>query len=404
VIQDIQFKRVARLNYGDAIAHEDQGHGEVPVFGSNGVFSSCENPNTFGPAIIVGRKGSFGKVNWSPVPCWASDTTFFIDHRSVFVELRWLYYALQTLNLDGQSSEAAVPGINREEVYERRLPLVSSELQKRTAAYLDTATQELDNLIDEKHLLLELLGEKRRALITHAVTRGLVPDAPRRDSGIPWLGEIPAHWQVKRLKFLAEVRGGLTLGKDYGPQTLFEFPYLRVANVQDGFLNLSKVNTVMVSATEAESCTLRDGDVLMNEGGDIDKLGRGCVWHMEIANCLHQNHVFCVRPFAVKSEWLDAWTSTETAKSYFESRAKRATNLASISGTNIKELVVPLPPESEQSAILEHIQIETKKIKDFTQATERTITLLQERRSALISAAVSGQLKIDVSAREVVTA
>ena len=235
-----------------------------------------------------------------------------------------------------------------------------------------------------------------RTLITRAVTRGLDPCAPCRDSGIPWLGEIPAHWAVTRLKFVAEVRGGLTLGKNYGAATLVEYPYLRVANVQDGHLDLSDVATVMVPENEAESCLLKAGDVLMNEGGDADKLGRGCIWTGEIAPCLHQNHVFAVRPRLIRSEWLNAWTSTEVAKAFFESRAKQSTNLASISATNIKEL--PIPPVDEQRAIVTHIATATAKLDALRSATERTIALLQERRTALIAAAVTGRLHIPETA------
>lgn len=319
-------------------------------------------------------------------------------------DTRWFGESLRAMNLNQYSQSAAQPGIAVEVVANLDIAVPPVSEQRLIAQSLAKETGRIDLLIAEKQRLLGLLAEKRRALITCVVTQGLNPKAPRRQSGIPWLGKIPAHWDVMRLKFFAEVRGGITLGKNYGLQKLFEFPYLRVANVQDGFLDLSNITTVMVPAAEAASCTLQNGDVLMNEGGDIDKLGRGCVWRMEIANCLHQNHVFCVRPFAVKSEWLDAWTSTDAAKSYFESRAKRATNLASISGTNIKELPVPLPPESEQLTVLRHIQVETDKLAKFAKATERTITLLQERRSALISAAVTGQLDIDVAAKEALAA
>ena len=243
-----------------------------------------------------------------------------------------------------------------------------------------------------------LVAEKRRALITRAVTRGLDPRAPLRDSGIPWLGEIPAHWAATRLKFVAEVRGGLTLGKNYGAATLVEYPYLRVANVQDGYLDLSDVATLLIPEAEAESCLLKAGDVLMNEGGDADKLGRGCIWTGEIAPCLHQNHVFAVRPRLVRSEWLNAWTSTEVAKAFFESRAKQSTNLASISATNIKELPIPIPPVDEQRAIVAHIATETAKLDALRSATERTIALLKERRAALIAAAVTGRLHIPEAA------
>ena len=216
----------------------------------------------------------------------------------------------------------------------------------------------------------------------------------RPATSYPWLGEIPAHWAVTRLKFVAEVQGGLTLGKNYGAVALVEYPYLRVANVQDGYLDLSDVATVMVPETEAESCLLKAGDVLMNEGGDADKLGRGCIWAGEIAPCLHQNHVFAVRPRLVCSEWLNAWTSTEIAKAFFESHAKQSTNLASISATNIKELPIPIPPADEQIAIVAHIAAETAKLDTLRAATERTIALLKERRAALIAATVTGKMNV----------
>jgi type I restriction enzyme, S subunit len=187
---------------------------------------------------------------------------------------------------------------------------------------------------------------------------------------------------------------------NYGAATLVEYPYLRVANVQDGYLDLSDVATILVPEVEAKSCLLSAGDVLMNEGGDADKLGRGCIWAGEIAPCLHQNHVFAVRPRLVRPEWLNAWTSTEAAKAFFESRAKQSTNLASISASNIKELPIPVPPLSEQCAIVAHISAETAKLDALRSATERTITLLKERRAALIAAAVTGRMIIHESTEE----
>jgi type I restriction enzyme, S subunit len=155
---------------------------------------------------------------------------------------------------------------------------------------------------------------------------------------------LPPAWKWTRLKFVADVRGGLTLGKSYGAADLIELPYLRVANVQDGYLSLDEVVTVSVPQREADANLLQPGDVLMNEGGDDDKLGRGCVWRGEISPCLHQNHVFAVRPHGVDSDWLNHWTGSAYAKTYFELKARRSTNLASISATSVGELPLPLPP------------------------------------------------------------
>jgi len=133
----------------------------------------------------------------------------------------------------------------------------------------------------------------------------------------------------------------------------------------------------------------------MNEGGDIDKLGRGCVWRDEIAPCLHQNHVFAVRPHTVDADWLALWTSTLEAKRYFESRAKRSTNLASISGSNIKELPVPLPPIEEQLAIRQFLDDRLHRLEKVRSELRHSLRLLTERRAALITAAVTGQIPLD---------
>ena len=132
----------------------------------------------------------------------------------------------------------------------------------------------------------------------------------------------------------------------------------------------------------------------MNEGGDFDKLGRGAIWHGEIQPCIHQNHVFAVRPSGVDSAWLDAVTGSDYAQFYFMSRSKQSTNLASISSTNLMELPVLIPAKEERNNILRAIEAQSRQINNLAGEVERAIAVLKERRSALISAAVTG--KIDV--------
>lgn len=311
---------------------------------------------------------------------------------------RFLLYELLTPDfvgaVDASTFGARMPRASWDFIGSLEIRLPPLETQSIIANYLDRETARIDRLIAAKERMLALLEEKRAALISRVVTRGLDPDAPLKPSGQEWLGEIPTHWGLQRLKQLAEVRGGLTLGKQYSGE-LLEYPYLRVANVQDGYLDLDDVLTVEVPASEAASNLLAKGDVLMNEGGDIDKLGRGCVWRDEIAPCLHQNHVFAVRPHSVDSDWLALWTSTLEAKRYFESRAKRSTNLASISGSNIKELPVPLPPIEEQLAIRQFLADRRHRLEKIRSELRHSLHLLKERRAALITAAVTGQIPLE---------
>ena len=276
----------------------------------------------------------------------------------------------------------------------RRLVLPPLEEQAAIVAFLDRETAKVDALVAEQEKLLALLAEKRQATISHAVTKGLDPDVPMMASGVEWLGEVPAHWEISRLKFVASVQTGVAKGKDYTGKNTTEVAYLRVANVQDGYLALDDIATIMIPVDDLARYRLQPGDVLMNEGGDFDKLGRGHVWNGEIEDCIHQNHVFAVRPRQVSSAWVNKTTSSDYAQFYFMTRSKQSTNLASISSTNVMELPLLLPPETEQEAILMFVDAETARLDALAAEATRAIALLKERRSALISAAVTG--KIDV--------
>ncbi len=267
-------------------------------------------------------------------------------------------------------------------------------VQTAVAAFLDRETGKIDALIEEQRRLIALLKEKRQAVISHAVTKGLDPNAPMKDSGIVWLGEVPAHWNVVPLKFLATVQTGLAKGKDHGDEATVRLPYLRVANVQNGHLNLDDVAEIDVLPADVDRYRLQIGDVLMNEGGDFDKLGRGDVWQGQIPDCLHQNHVFAVRPIKVTSTWLNLVNGSGYAQTFFILRSKQTTNLASISSSNLMELPVVMPPPDEQIAIERAVSSMRSKLDELTIQADLTIALLIERRSALISAAVTG--KIDV--------
>ena len=276
------------------------------------------------------------------------------------------------------------------------VPVPDPGTQRAIADYLDRETARLDALVAAKERLLALLAEKRRALVTRAVTRGLDPRVPTRDSGVPWLGAIPAHWELTRIKFLADVRGGLALGKGYRDPDQEEYPYISVANVQDGYLSLDNVKKIRIPRREAENYRLRIGDVLMNEGGDDDKLGRGCVWNGSITPCLHQNHVFAVRPWRVEPEWIDMWTSSDTARYHFQNYAKKTTNLASISAANIRELPLLVPPTEERREIVDNCIASLQRLMAAQSTIVSTTALIKERRAALVAAAVTG--RIDVGA------
>ena len=350
-------------------------------------------------SIVLTKRAPIGQLAVLAEPACSNQGCFLLTSRGE-LDSRYYYYWLVTQvdRLQALGRGSTFMELSTDDLKALQVPAPPLLNQRTIADYLDHETARIDDLIEAKERVLRLLAEKRRALITRAVTRGLDPYAPLRDSGIPWLGEIPAHWEVTRLKFVASVQTGVALGKDYGGRELRDYPYLRVANVQDGYLDLADVKTIALPESEAALCRLHKGDVLMIEGGDADKLGRGAIWTGEIEPCLHQNHVFAVRPREITSEWLATWTSTDIAKAYFESRAKQSTNLASISATNLMELTLLRPPVDEQMTILLQVRAKTAKLDAIRWATERTVGLLKERRAALITSAVTGQIDVGAAA------
>ena len=292
------------------------------------------------------------------------------------------------------NSSTGLANLNATMVGQILVPIPPVAEQTQIAAFLDRETAKIDGLVAEQRRLMALLKEKRQAVISHAVTQGLNPLAPMKPSGFEWLREVPAHWKVIALKRIADVQTGVAKGKDHGSRPTVSVPYLRVANVQDGYLDLETIAMMDIPPEDLQRYALQPGDVLMNEGGDFDKLGRGHVWDGQIEPCITQNHVFAVRPRKVASAWLNAITGSNFAQFYFMTRSKQSTNLASISSTNLMELPVVLPPEVEQVAILTFIANQTTQFNTLITETQHAITLLQERRTALISAAVTGQIDV----------
>lgn len=228
---------------------------------------------------------------------------------------------------------------------------------------------------------------------TQTLKRGLMQMLFRRGVG----AQGDEDWPVVPLHEVAEVRTGVAKGKK-GLKERVELPYLRVANVQDGHIDLSEVKTIEVEASQVERYALRSGDVLMTEGGDFDKLGRGDVWNGEISPCLHQNHVFAVRPNQEKldSHYLSALAASDYGRQYFLSCAKRTTNLASINSSQLKAFPVLLPSLKTQREISEVVEATNAKVA----VLERKEAALRNLKRGLMQKLLTGEWRIKPEAIE----
>ena len=222
------------------------------------------------------------------------------------------------------------------------------EEQRRILNVLDAN----DEAIERTEAVIAATERLRDSLLHELLTRG-VPGWHREWKEVAGVGTVPACWEVVRLGEVAEVQTGRAVNRKSVKHWDVEIPYLSVANVKDGYLDLSAVKTMRVSTSEIDRYRLRQGDVLFTEGGDADKLGRGTVWQSEIKQCLHQNHVFAVRTrnSALQPEFLAAYAASGSGKRFFINAAKQTTNLASVNATQLRQMPIPLPDIPEQAKV-----------------------------------------------------
>lgn len=388
-----RIKHVAAMQSGEGITAEtiDQS-GTYPVYGGNGIRGFTAEKTHSGEFVLVGRQGALcGNVHHVVGDFWASEHAV-VSALYAGDNPRWAAYILEFMNLGQYSMAAAQPGLAVDKIQQLQLPVPPPDEQQAIADYLDTETARINTLVQEKEELIGLLREARSNRISELISGDGLPGSA---TGNPWAPHLPEGWQLKRLKHLAQVRSGLAKGKDTGSNTTVELPYLRVANVQEGRLDLREISTMPVEVDAVERFSLMKGDVLMNEGGDYDKVGRGAVWTGEISPCLHQNHVFAVRPVQRDlSEWISAITQTQYAKFYFMNNAKQSTNLASISQASVKELPILLPPKEQRDALLEKLGGELAAFDALIAHTQEEIALLKELRAATIADAVLGRVDV----------
>ena len=274
------------------------------------------------------------------------------------------------------------------------IPVPPLEEQVAITAFLDSETAKIDALVAEQDRLIELLKEKRQAVISHAVTKGLDPSVPMKDSGVEWLGEVPAHWQVMPIKRDIEfvTSGARGWAENYTDEGDL---FIRIGNLTRDSIRLDLSDTQRVTVPEsAEVARTRVlvGDVLFSITAF---LGSVAVVPPGLGRAFVSQHVALVRPRGrqLQPEWIAYVTASDVGKTCLESLGYGGTKVQ-LSLSDVSSLLVTVPPLCEQETLTRFLDCETTSFDALILEAQSAIALLQERRSALIFAAVTGQIDV----------
>ena len=263
--------------------------------------------------------------------------------------------------------------------------------QSHIATYLDEQTTKIDRLIDLRRRQIALLKEQRAALIQQAVTRGLNPNVPMKDSGLPWLGEIPVHWIVAPVNKRFEVQLGkmLDAARIKGHNLA---PYLRNIDVQWDYINVSDLPMMDFNSEDRIKFSLQAGDLLVCEGGQI---GRAAIWNKETLNCYYQKALHRLRPRTDRDNprFMFYLLFIASTRGIFSSQGGQAT-IGHLPAESLRRYRFPFPSLEEQNRIVEQLDAEKEQFIKLSNAYSRQLTLLAEYRAALIHECVTGQRSI----------
>ncbi|AUS99966.1 hypothetical protein CLI64_05950 [Nostoc sp. CENA543] len=295
-------------------------------------------------------------------------------------------------------NKSTIAHLTSEKLGALALPLPPLDEQEKIARFLDHKTKQIDELIAKKESLIEKLDEKRTALISHAVTKGLEPNVPMKDSGIEWLGEIPEHWEVKRVKFLIQnlQQGSSPLASNI-PAQPDELGVLKLSAISRGNFIRHENKALKQTDNLINSLSLKHGDVLLTRGNTPKLVGDACVVPQDEPNLLISDLIYRIRVKApvILPSFLGKFLITPQARSEIEADARGSSgSMVKVSQRHILDWLITVPPKSEQQKIIDYLNQKTSEIDQPKAKIQKAIELLKEYRTALITNAVTG--KIDV--------
>ena len=345
--------------------------------------------------VLLTSRATIGETAITTVPM-ATNQGFanFVCHEQLLNI--YLVYYLQAIKdlLISLGSGSTYLEVTKGTLVGVRIPLPPLSEQTQIANFLDRKTEQIDELIRIKERRIELLQEQRTALINQAVTKGLDPNVEMKPSGVEWIGEIPAHWEVKRLKYVTKILPS-NVDKHIYPDEV----QVRLCNYTDVYYNdYITVDTVLAKGSckehEFAKFVLRKGDVVITKDSETpDDIGVPTFVKDDLNDVVCGYHLTLIRPLSCRGEFIFRFIQSDRTRRYFELNSNGITRYG-LGKPSIENLLLPIPTDSEQQQIANYLDRKTQQIDELISAEQRKIERLKEYRQSLISEVVTG--KIDV--------
>ncbi len=374
----VPYKRAVIIKNGKDYKDVQVNEGGFPVIGSGGEFAKASNYLYDGEVILMGRKGTINKPLYFKGKFWSVDTMFYCIPRKAVCG-KYIYYQATIFPFNLYSTSTALPSMTQSDLCNNPIVLPPLAEQQQIASYLDTKTEKIDKMIAKAKKKIEYLGKLKQSVITRAVTRGLNPNAPLKNSGVKWIGDIPIHWDIACLRFFLK----LINGRAYSQNELLPSGKYKVLRVGNFFTNDSWYYSNM--ELEPDKYCDKD-DLLYAWSASVGPY----IWNE--AKTIYHYHIWKVQ----------LATSMDKMYSYYLLRAVTNQKMSDMHGSTMMHITmgdmnktkIPIPPLSEQQQIATYLDTKCSKIDHIIATQKKKIAYLQELKQSLITNVVTGKIKV----------
>ena len=376
-------------DYSEVLAE----NGDYPVIGSGGQFAKACEPLYQKESVLLGRKGTIDKPLFVDYPFWTVDTMYYTEIKEN-VSAKYFYYLCTQIEFDFYQYGSAVPSRTQRDLYNVNFPYPTLDEQRRIANYLDRKCSQIDTIIARQQEVIEKLKTYKLSVITEAVTKGLNPNVPMKDSGIDFIGSIPETWRICRLRNIGTLQNGISKGGEFFGHG---FPFVSYGDVYRNFsLPVQVAGLIDSSDEERRNYSVESGDIFFTRTSEtIEEVGFSSVCEETIPDATFAGFLIRVRPFTND-------LVPKFAKYYFRSNHHRyylvkQMNLvtrASLGQDLLKSMPVLVPPKEEQTNISAYLDKKCGAIESSIEYKQRVIERLTAYKKSLIYDVVTGKKEV----------